>query len=135
MANTKLNQTQLNIIIGLISGWTDKLTWERLVKRIQDVTGVEVTRQALDRYCIVKETYQKRKAELRQQHVSIPEGRQLRHDALSKQIVSLEAQLRVREKQIATLQGFIADLVDEAKEIPSLLEVFRQVKHHRMRGE
>ncbi|MFV0486420.1 MAG: hypothetical protein ACK5NL_04425 [Vibrio fluvialis] len=132
MANAKLNQEQLNVVVGLISGWTDKLTWERLVRRIHDVANIEVSRQALDRYSVVKETYQKRKAELREQSVSLSEGRHLNHDALSKQILSLEAQLKAREKQIAALQGFIADLVDEVKETPSLLEVFRQVKRHRM---
>ena len=135
MAHSKLNQAQVNIVVGLISGWTDKLTWTLLVQRVQDVTGVEITRQALEKYEVVKDSYQKRKAVLRNPEVLSQEGRRLSDDALSKRILSLEAQLEAREKQVATLQGFIVDLVDEAKEIPGLLDIFRRVKRNRVSGK
>ncbi|WP_146492962.1 hypothetical protein [Vibrio cyclitrophicus] len=132
MAHSKLNQAQVNIVVRLISGWPDKLTWALLVLRVQDITGVEITRQALEKYEVVKDSYQKRKEILRNPKVLSQEGRCLSDGTLSKRILSLEAQLEASEKQVATLQGFIADLVDEAKEIPDLLNVFRRVKRNRV---
>lgn len=51
-------------IVGVLDGWTAKLSWELLVDEIEKRFGIRYTRQALDKHARIKIAYQSTKQRL-----------------------------------------------------------------------
>lgn len=70
-----INQRQIKKICEMIATWTGKLTWNRLTDRVAEELDLDVTRQTLDSYLVIKNEFQKRKCELRGQPAGASGGR------------------------------------------------------------
>lgn len=47
----------LETIVGILDGWSGKLTWELLIDRVEQHMKARYTRQALDRHVRIKDAY------------------------------------------------------------------------------
>jgi hypothetical protein len=61
----QLSQSNIDLIIGLLDGWSTNLTWETLIDAIESRLHVRYSRQALDRHDRIKLAYTLRKEKLR----------------------------------------------------------------------
>lgn len=59
-----LDDDAIGLIVGVLDGWSGKLTWDLLIEAIQKRLRVRYTRQALDKRARVKLAYQVTKARL-----------------------------------------------------------------------
>lgn len=59
-----LDDNTIEIIIGVLDGWSGKLTWDLLADVIAKRTGSHYTRQALDKHTRIKMAFQLRKEKL-----------------------------------------------------------------------
>lgn len=59
-----LDDDAIGLIVGVLDGWSGKLTWDRLIEAIQKRLRVRYTRQALDKRARIKIAYQVTKARL-----------------------------------------------------------------------
>jgi hypothetical protein len=69
MASTKsrarnLDDDSIEKIVHILDGWTDKLTWELFIVKIEKVTHNVYTRQALDKHTRIKDAFTARKVAL-----------------------------------------------------------------------
>jgi len=53
-----IDDTIIEIIVGILDGWSGKLTWDSLIGEIEKRTRARYTRQALDRHARIKMAYQ-----------------------------------------------------------------------------
>lgn len=53
-----LNDETIETIVGVLDGWSNKLTWELLIDAIEKRMHVRYTRQALDKHARIKIAYQ-----------------------------------------------------------------------------
>ncbi|MEM7357936.1 MAG: hypothetical protein AAF431_02425 [Pseudomonadota bacterium] len=105
-----------NALIGqicmLITSWEGKLTWSLLVLKIEEELNLRVTRQTLNNYFSIKNTFQVRKAQIRNQDYSI-------RDQIGINIGSDEAALLKRieaqQRQIEALEAKLAKQLDQLK--------------------
>lgn len=54
----------IEIIVGVLDGWSGKLTWDLLAEAIEKRTRVRYTRQALDKHARIKAAFQLTKERL-----------------------------------------------------------------------
>lgn len=59
-----LDDDAIGLIVGVLDGWSGKLTWDLLIEAVQKRLRVRYTRQALDKRARVKLAYQVTKARL-----------------------------------------------------------------------
>ncbi|MFC0349855.1 hypothetical protein [Undibacterium danionis] len=59
-----LDPELLEVIVGILDGWFGKLTWDLLIKAIEERTKVLYTRQGLDRHSRIKNAYSLAKARM-----------------------------------------------------------------------
>lgn len=59
-----LDDTAIEIIVGILDGWSGKLTWDLLIEAVEKRTRALYTRQALDRHARIKMAYQLTKERL-----------------------------------------------------------------------
>ena len=59
-----LDDNAIEIIVGILDGWSGKLTWDALIDAIGKRTRAHYTRQALDRHARIKMAYQLTKERL-----------------------------------------------------------------------
>lgn len=59
-----LDETAIEIIVGILDGWSGKLTWDLLIESVEKRTRALYTRQALDRHARIKMAYQLTKERL-----------------------------------------------------------------------
>lgn len=59
-----LDDHVIEVIVGLLDGWTGKLTWELLIEAVAERTRSTYTRQALHMHERIRMAYQLRKAGL-----------------------------------------------------------------------
>jgi len=59
-----LNDSSIGLIVGVLDGWSGKLTWDLLIAAIEERMSVRYTRQALDRHARIKIAYQATKERL-----------------------------------------------------------------------
>ena len=59
-----LDDKTIELIVGILDGWSGKLTWNLLAEAIAKRTGARYTRQALDKHARIKMVFQLRKERL-----------------------------------------------------------------------
>lgn len=59
-----LDDEAIELIVGILDGWSGKLTWDLLAEAIAKRTRVRYTRQALDKHCRIKAAFQLTKERL-----------------------------------------------------------------------
>lgn len=59
-----LNDVDIGLIVNVLDGWSEKLTWNLLIEAIEKRIHVRYTRQALDRHARIKIAYQVAKERL-----------------------------------------------------------------------
>ena len=59
-----LNDDAIELIVGMLDGWSGKLTWDLLIDVIEKRLRVRYTRQALDKRARIKMAYQVTKTRL-----------------------------------------------------------------------
>lgn len=59
-----LDDDGIALIVGMLDGWSGKLTWDLLIEAIQKRLCVRYTRQALDKRARIKIAYQVTKARI-----------------------------------------------------------------------
>lgn len=59
-----LDDDAIEIIVGILDGWSGKLTWDLLIEAVEKRTRALYTRQALDRHARIKMAYQLTKERL-----------------------------------------------------------------------
>jgi hypothetical protein len=59
-----LNDDAIGLIVGMLDGWSGKLTWDLLIDVIEKRLRVRYTRQALDKRARIKMAYQVTKTRL-----------------------------------------------------------------------
>ncbi|MHB1642690.1 MAG: hypothetical protein ACYCS8_08515 [Acidithiobacillus sp.] len=59
-----LDDEAIELIVGMLDGWSGKLTWDLLAEAIAKRTRVRYTRQALDKHARIKVAFQLRKERL-----------------------------------------------------------------------
>lgn len=59
-----LDDKTIALIVGILDGWSGKLTWGLLAEAIAKRTGAHYTRQALDKHARIKAAFQLRKERL-----------------------------------------------------------------------
>ena len=128
MALPSLSSQQIRKIEGLIQGWTTKLTWDLLVKRIETDFGIKTTRQTLRTYTPIKTMYSDRKQELRGK----PTETLIRFTKgdldLAEQNDKLDAEITSLIKRVERQQAFISEIATMAKTNPAVMDVLERVK-------
>lgn len=66
-----LNSNDVKRIIGLIDGWSGKLTWDLLCEKIEEALGCRKTRQTLNANAPIKEAFTHKKERLKNQIVGL----------------------------------------------------------------
>lgn len=128
MALPSLSSKQVRQIEGLIQGWTTKLTWDLLVKRIYSDFGFKTTRQTLNTYTSIKTSYQDKKQVLRGKAPE-PLVRFIKSDIdMAERIAKLEAENKALAIRVERQQAFIAEIATTAKANPVLIELMERVK-------
>lgn len=59
-----LDDGAIELIVGILDGWSAKLTWDQLIDAIEERIRVRYTRQALDKHSRIKTAYQVTKERL-----------------------------------------------------------------------
>ncbi|MCP9759186.1 hypothetical protein EGI20_07665 [Aquitalea sp. S1-19] len=59
-----LGDSEIEAIVGILDGWTEKLTWELLIDATETRTRMRYTRQALNQHVRIKLAFQLTKARL-----------------------------------------------------------------------
>lgn len=60
----RLNDDRIERIVGVLDGWSGKLTWALFIEEITPIVG-KYSRQALEKHVRIKQAFQHRKDELR----------------------------------------------------------------------
>lgn len=68
-----LTDADIEVIVGVLDGWSDKLTWDGLIDAIASRLRVKYTRQALNQHERIKQTFQLAKERL--SRVERPRGK------------------------------------------------------------
>lgn len=66
-----LTKSDIDKILGVIDGWSGRLTWEQLCDAAKPVIGHRPTRQTLNGHGQIKEAFSQKKNRLRQQVAEI----------------------------------------------------------------
>lgn len=61
----RVSPEYVEVVVGLLHGWTGKLTWPLLIAAAKERTGLEYTRQNLMRYSDIFDVFGRKKDELR----------------------------------------------------------------------
>ncbi|WP_375277315.1 hypothetical protein [Pseudoalteromonas marina] len=131
MALPSLDTQQVRKIEKLIAGWSTKLTWTLLVKRIASDFDITTTRQTLNSYGSIKAQFKQRKQQLRGEPTKDKEFiNYLQADVdVYEERKRLKAEIALLEKKTETQLAFIQLIADTARrKNPQLLEVLSQVK-------
>lgn len=59
-----LGDSEIEAIVGVLDGWTEKLTWELLIDATETRTQMRYTRQALNQHVRIKQAFQLTKERL-----------------------------------------------------------------------
>lgn len=105
-----LNDETIALIVGLLDGWSVKLSWDLLIDAIEKRLGVRYTRQALDKHARIKSAYQVAKTRLGKEYGS--ERRQRLSDvevgAITERLKRLEAEnARLKLENESLLEQFV----------------------------
>lgn len=129
MALPSLKTVQVRKIEGLIQGWTTKLTWDLLIKRIESDFAITTTRQTLNTYVSIKTMYTDKKEKLRgkatDEIIAITQSQV----SLAETILSLRAQIAVLEKRDEKQRAFIEEIALVAKSNLQIMVVLNKVKN------
>ncbi len=103
-----LTDDAIEQIVGILDGWTEKLTWEALIEAIVVRLHCRYTRQALHKHVCLREAYAVRRAALGKQKVaSGRRGSGALTDALAR-IARLDAEnQRLEEENRRLLEQFV----------------------------
>lgn len=128
MALPSLSSKDVRKIEGLIQGWTTKLTWDLLVKRIETDLNIKTTRQTLNTYISIKTTFNDKKQHLRGK----PTETLLRFTTsdlkLAEQNDKLISENLALNKRVERQQAFISEIAAISKTNPSVMNVLERVK-------
>ncbi|KIK83077.1 hypothetical protein [Pseudomonas sp. W15Feb9B] len=105
-----LDDLAIERIVGVLDGWSGKLSWDLLSDAIEKRLGVRYTRQALDKHARIKSAYQVNKTRLNK--VSSPERHQkisaVEVGALTERLNRLEAENgRLKVENDSLLEQFV----------------------------
>lgn len=120
MASPKISTTQQRKIEVIVTKWHGKLTWSALVQKIELDLGLKTTRQTLCTYAGIDLTYQNRKAELRGATPSLYAKITASDVDLIDRIETLEATIKILEKNNAEQLRMIERILTNANDIPSI---------------
>jgi len=67
----RLTEQDIEVVCGLLDGWTGKLTWEFLIQELLQRWRRSYTRQALDRHARIKRAFSGAKLRLRKSPVNL----------------------------------------------------------------
>lgn len=94
LAKARLTNEEVELIIGLLTSWRGKLSWELLLKRVETLLRRPFTRQGLDKQAAIRTAFQQAKARTRTAKQSPSEA--LPEIALLQQTIeSLRAEIAV----------------------------------------
>lgn len=105
-----LDDHAIERIVGVLDGWSGKLSWDLLIEAIEKRLGVRYTRQALDKHARIKSAYQSTKtrlskapgSELHQKLSTVEVG------ALTERLKRLEAEnARLKVENESLLEQFV----------------------------
>lgn len=65
MAKARLTDAEIERIIGILTAWSGKLSWELLVRRVEVLLGRPFTRQGLDKHETIRIAFQQAKNRFR----------------------------------------------------------------------
>ena len=128
MALPSLSSQQIRKIEGLIQGWTTKLTWDLLVKRIETDFGINTTRQTLNTYTSIKHMLRDRKQQMRGKPTETLIRFTKSDLELAEQNDKLTAEKVVLTKRVERQQAFILEIATMAKTNPAVMDVLERVK-------
>jgi hypothetical protein len=134
VALPSLKTDQVRKIEGLIQGWTTKLTWDLLVKRIESDCAITTTRQTLNTYVSIKTMYKDKKEKLRGKATDEIIAVTQSQVNLAETILNLRAQIAALEKRDEKQKAFIQEIIEAAKSNPSILDVLKKVKKRIING-
>lgn len=105
-----LDDGAIGLIVGVLDGWSGKLTWDLLIDAVEKRMYVRYTRQALDRHARIKIGYQVAKERL--SGVPRSEGAQklspIEVAALTERLKRVEAEnLRLKVENERLLEQFV----------------------------
>lgn len=132
MASKTLTSKEIKEIKKLIVSFRSKLTWNNLVARINNELGITITRQTLDKYSEIKQTFQLKKDRLRKNVASAPNSTV---QQLYDKIERLEIEQNQLKQKLSKTQSFVRLIADEAKNTPLLLDVLNRVKNKILREQ
>lgn len=105
-----LDDQAIERIVGVLDGWSAKLSWESLIDEIEKRLGVRYTRQALDKHARIKSAYQVTKTRLGKVPSSDRRQRLLDADvgAITERLKRLEAEnARLKVENEGLLEQFV----------------------------
>jgi len=105
-----LDDAAIGLIVGVLDGWSGKLTWDQLIDAVEKRMYVRYTRQALDRHPRIKIAYQVAKERL--SGVPGSEGAQkpspIELAAIAERLKRVEAEnLRLKVENERLLEQFV----------------------------
>lgn len=65
MAKARLSEKEIEQIVGLLTGWSGKLSWELLLRRAEVLLRRSFTRQGLDKNTTISTAFRQAKSRLR----------------------------------------------------------------------
>ncbi|PSV91671.1 hypothetical protein CTN01_14030 [Photobacterium angustum] len=129
MALLKLTSPQVRKIERLLDSWRGKLTWQRLIDKIKSDLNVEISRQSLNTYPSIKDSYVAAKHRLK----GVGQVLEQVHDISFKEVdllkenTKLKLELEGMSERFNNLQGFFVELNKAAKNNPLLMETLMDV--------
>ncbi|WP_319531912.1 hypothetical protein [uncultured Cohaesibacter sp.] len=102
-----LTDSKINAIVGIIDGWTGKLTWNLLIEKIEPTTG-RYSRQSLEKQPRIKSAFNIRKEHLRGRSKSSKENLSIVETKLVERLERLEAENnRLKKENNSLLEQFV----------------------------
>lgn len=101
-----LTDRDIEAVVGLLDGWKDKLTWDRLCDACEATLGTRPSRQTLHRHARIKEAYKLTKERLKDadESLSLPPTMK----AAAERLARLEAENeRLRRENESLLEQFV----------------------------
>jgi len=101
-----LTDRDIEAVVGLLDGWKDKLTWDRLCDACEAILGIRPSRQTLYRHVRIKDAYSLTKERLKgaEESLSLPPTMK----AAAERLARLEAENeRLRQENANLLEQFV----------------------------
>ncbi|EJG1189524.1 hypothetical protein WOB70_18475 [Vibrio parahaemolyticus] len=123
MSKPALENEDITKVRKLIIHWQGKLTWQHLVVAIKSELGIDVTRQSLCKYEVIKQEYNRQKEQLRgvvpvDGNVTVADATTIR--GLNKKLAVAECERDMFKRDYEKAQQLLNRVIINAQNIPNL---------------